>query len=81
MPKSRTCPTFPHKIVHRTRDAAQKALTSLERGGLMDQFTQVYPCGDHFHLGHRRPPSRDRQIANTLAIGRAKAKARQRRRR
>lgn len=47
-----TCP-HPEKDRHRNEAAALKARDSLEAVRGIDLALRPYPCGDHWHLGHR----------------------------
>jgi hypothetical protein len=43
---------WPDKIRHPTRDAAQQAIRSLDAAGKGVPDMTVYPCGNHWHIGH-----------------------------
>lgn len=43
------------KVVYKTRESANGAMTRLIRSGKATGFVNVYPCpfGSHFHVGRR----------------------------
>jgi len=40
------------KHPYRTRAAAERAIDSLEARGVYRPGLEIYPCKDHFHIGH-----------------------------
>lgn len=63
------CP-HPEKVAHRSCGAALKARESLDDPA--DLALRPYRCGDHWHLGHRRPSPR-MQLKQSLRAGRRAA--------
>ncbi|UUW88382.1 hypothetical protein [Pimelobacter simplex] len=67
-----SCP-HPEKHRHATQAAALLAQASLERSRGIDLSLAPYPCGDHWHLGHRKK-RRTAALRRALADGRRNAR-------
>jgi hypothetical protein len=65
-----TC-RWPEEYEHASRDAAQAAIKALERDGKGNPDIDVYPCGDHWHVGHSVVHF-SKRIRRALTPGRAK---------
>jgi hypothetical protein len=61
----------PHKVAHKDRDAALKAIRSLYAAGRGNPDYNAYRCpAGHWHVGHDRVRL-DRRIRKALRKGRA----------
>lgn len=69
--------SHPEKIRHVSFATALAALESLDRKGRRDLTIHPYPCGNHWHTGHRSE-SLNRQLKKALHAGRVNRRRRKR---
>lgn len=74
-----TCP-HPEKHRHVSKAAALKHLEVMDRTKEVDLGLKPYPCGDHWHLGHRGHPPLNVAIRLALRAGSKNSRRRRRKR-
>lgn len=81
-----TCP-HPEKHRHATEGGALKHLQKMDRTKGVDLGLRPYPCGDHWHLGHkgdgkaaRIGPVNEKALVRALRSGAKATKASRKRR-
>lgn len=71
-----TC-SHPEKVRHATQADAKEAIRSMYRNGRGNPDLNVYPCGDHWHVGHSVVRF-SKRIKAALNAGRARSRRRDR---